>query len=284
MVSDNISHSTLFCRSKDYLRRLNEGSGNVDPQGNFSLQVLSTALERMYGLSLPAIGQSDLPKDTDITSYPGFICNRASHWFAIRKIGTHFWNLNSTLEQPEAISHFRLAAELEGLERDGYAVFVITGGELPASDRSTGSQKFWWQRSKLEGKKASATAATDWNTAGTGRRLDGKKGGDSGMLTEEEQLQMALQASILPDVPEEPAANATGVVTMQFKFPNGKRIKRRFLEEQPVLVVYAYCEQQNGGGKIELKFGFPPRDLSEHRDKSIIEAKLKGESIQVRNA
>lgn len=31
-------------RSKEYLQRLNEGSGNVDAQGNFSIEVLRSAL------------------------------------------------------------------------------------------------------------------------------------------------------------------------------------------------------------------------------------------------
>lgn len=277
--------------SKDYIRRLNEGSGNVDSQGNFSIQVLRAALEQTYDLSLPAIGQDDLDKTRDITSYQGFICNRAAHWFAIRHIGTQFWNLNSTLEQPEAISHFRLAAELEGLQRDGYSVFVVPK-ELPTADRSTGVENFWWRRSDLEGggarKKGNVNeeARTDWNSVGTGFRLDGRSGVAADQMhemSEEEMLQKALQASILPDVPEEPPADAAGVATIQFRFATGKRVRRRFLERQPVQIVYAFCEQEMGGGSVELKYGFPPCNLCTESAKTIGEAKLNGESIQARN-
>lgn len=38
----------------------------------------------------------------DLTQEQGFLCNRAEHWFAIRKVHEHFVNLNSTLDRPEA--------------------------------------------------------------------------------------------------------------------------------------------------------------------------------------
>jgi ataxin-3 len=280
--------------SKDYIRRVNEGSGNVDAQGNFSIQVLRAALEQRYDLQLPSIGQDDLDKTRDITSYQGFICNKAAHWFAIRRVGTQFWNLNSLLKKPEAISHFKLAEELEALKQGGYSVFVIPK-PLPDADRTTGIDKFWWRRVELEGgggrKRSNMDdneARHDWRSVGTGRRLDGRSGDaveadDMQGLTEEEMMQRAIQASILPDVPEEPAAGAAGAVTIQFRFANGKRQVRRFLEDQPVQVVYAFCEQEMGGGSVELRYGFPPRNLSTQSSKTIGEAKLKGESIQARN-
>eukprot|EP00547_Thalassionema_nitzschioides_P015169 CAMPEP_0194247118 /NCGR_PEP_ID=MMETSP0158-20130606/16063_1 /TAXON_ID=33649 /ORGANISM="Thalassionema nitzschioides, Strain L26-B" /LENGTH=322 /DNA_ID=CAMNT_0038983167 /DNA_START=9 /DNA_END=977 /DNA_ORIENTATION=+ len=276
-------------RSKDYLRRLGEGSGNVDEQGNFSIQVLGAALQQSYGLSLPSIGQDDLDKSRDITSYPGFICNRASHWFAIRKIGEQFWNLNSTLDKPQFISHFRLAAELESFKENGYSVFVVPVDELPKADRSTGTSQFWWHRKDLESGGKENAPKTDWNDVGMGRRLDGKKIAeaskheDHSSLTEEEMLQKALQASILPDIPDEPPVDATGVVTIQFRFSNGKKQRRRFLADQPVQVVYAFCEREMGGGNVELRYGFPPRDLAPNQGKSIAEANLSGENIQVRS-
>lgn len=276
--------------SKDYLRRVQEGSGNVDSAGNFSIQVLRAALERVYNLSLPSIGQDDLDKSRDITSYPGFICNRSDHWFAIRKIGPQFWNLNSLLEQPTPISHFRLAAELEALKAGGYSVFVITQS-LPDADRTTGASEYWWRRADLERGKASSgmVSSSDWNRVGTGRRLDGKSSTDPTTgpnydnMTEEEMLHHALQASILPDVPDEPHADAEGVVRIQFRLGDQGRQVRRFLKDQPVLAIYAYCEREMGGGAVELRFGFPPQDLSSYKQKTIGEAKLHGESIQARS-
>lgn len=110
--------------SKDYLKRMAEGSGNVDESGNFSIEVLRSALMNRYGLELPNIRQQSV-KSIEITTMDGFICNRSSHWFAIRKINGRYWNLNSTNERPELISHFNLAKEMEGLMDKGYSVFCV---------------------------------------------------------------------------------------------------------------------------------------------------------------
>ena len=72
-------------RSKDYLQRLQEGSGNVDESGNFSIEVLRSALLGRFGAQLPSIRQQGVA-GREITEIDGFICNRAAHWFAIRKI------------------------------------------------------------------------------------------------------------------------------------------------------------------------------------------------------
>ena len=111
--------------SKDYLKRIQEASGNVDESGNFSIEVLRSALLSRFELELPNILQKGILDGMEITNIEGFICNRSSHWFAIRKINGRYWNLNSTLERPELISHFRLAAEVEQFMKEGYAVFCV---------------------------------------------------------------------------------------------------------------------------------------------------------------
>ena len=116
--------------SKDYLKRLAEGSGNVDESGNFSIEVLRSALMTRHGLELPNIRQQGV-NTVEITNLEGFICNRSSHWFAIRKINGRYWNLNSTNDRPELISHFNLAKEMEGLQNAGYSVFCVVD-KLPA--------------------------------------------------------------------------------------------------------------------------------------------------------
>ena len=103
--------------SKDYLKRIAEGSGNVDEYGNFSIEVLRSALLSQFNLNLTNALHSEI-RTKEITMFDGFICNKASHWFAIRKINDRYWNLNSTLEKPVWISHFRLAAEVEALSDD----------------------------------------------------------------------------------------------------------------------------------------------------------------------
>jgi Ataxin-3 len=110
-------------------------SANVDAQGNFSIQVLKAALQSMYDLQLPHLATID--KSIDITCLQGFICHKSDHWFAIRCIGGRFWNLNSMVEIPTPISHFRLATELHqwSSSQDGYTIFAIQQGLPPAGGK-----------------------------------------------------------------------------------------------------------------------------------------------------
>jgi ataxin-3 len=308
--------SREICRSKDYRRRLAEGSGNVDAQGNFSIEVLRAALLNRYGLALPNLLQEGVADSMDVTEMEGFICNRSAHWFAIRKINGRYWNLNSTLERPQLISHFRLAAEIEGLQNEGYSVFCVPKG-LPEpctsmAQRSRGLPQYWWKESDLVKDVTNAkTMATDpWRNVGSGMRLDGNSTkketaapatngddhymADLGGLTEEELMQYALEASLQQDdpkpsangaskvgVPAEPSADASGAIKIQFRLPDGQRVVRRFLESDSVAIVYAYVEEgcQGNGRQLELRYGFPPKDLQERRNSTIAEAKLAGESI-----
>ena len=69
--------------SKEYLQRVAEGSSNVDDSGNYSIEVLRTALLRSCKLTLANVRQENI-RSRDITSFDGFICNRDSHWIAVR--------------------------------------------------------------------------------------------------------------------------------------------------------------------------------------------------------
>jgi ataxin-3 len=285
--------------SKDYLERVAEGSANVDPSGNFSIEVLRAALNGQYGLELPNIRQEGIAAQLgDITNAEGFICNKDSHWFAIRKIDDRYWNLNSMEERPALISHFRLAAEMQGLQDSGYSVFVIQNG-LPApcsskEQQTRGLPQYWWKEEDLvKGKNDAINGAT---FPGSGTRLDGKMGNSNGLgdLTEEEMLQMALAASLEQTATKrkvalspEPAAGTAGVIRIQFRLPNGSRCVRRFIQSDPVKMIYLYVEEaskDSQGRHAELRFGFPPKDLQQLSDKTIGEASLAGEAIQCRYA
>ena len=285
------------------MQRLAEGSGNVDHSGNFSIEVLRAALKRKYGLELPNIRQEGIGDSIEVTEIEGFICNREAHWFAIRKINGRYWNLDSMLPRPMIISHFRLAAEIHGYQNSGYSVFCVPTGLPPPcaskAQRDRGLPQYWWKEDDLViGKGESATtAATDpWRDVGSGIRLDGRPTtleNNVGELTEEEMMQMAIAASLekqfdqeasVPLTPE-PAADAKGAVRIQFRLPNGNRKLRRFLESDSVKMLYAFVEEEakeGQGRKLELRYGFPPTDLSTIRDKTIGEASLAGEAIQGR--
>jgi len=144
-MADNNEGGTT---SKDYLRRAAEENQFVDASGNFSIEVLRAALQNQYSISLPSILQENM-RNQEVTDFEGFICNKESHWFAIRKINDLFWNLNSTLERPEQISHFRLAAEIESFQASGYSVFCVDGAPLPPSSREQGLPQYWWREDDL---------------------------------------------------------------------------------------------------------------------------------------
>lgn len=288
--------------SKDYLKRVLEGSGNVDESGNFSIEVLRSALLSRYNLELPNIRQQDVSK-VEITTMDGFICNRSSHWFAIRKINDQYFNLNSTLDQPEIISHFRLAAEMEALQNSGYSVFCVVDSLPPPCTNEAmmdqGLPQYWWREEDLlKGKTNAMTRADDpWKDVGSGRRLDGGKkcvgaGQESkkpiSEMTDDEMLQMAMEAS-LEQAPQEtvsyPLTDEPAVgVKIQFRMPDGTRAVRRFLESDVVGSLYSYVSSKSDDRNVELRAGFPPKDISSKKDETIAEAKLAGEMIHGRYA
>ena len=291
--------------SKDFIRYVAEGSGNVDESGNFSIEVLRSALLSMFELNLTNILQENI-RQMEITNFEGFICNRASHWFAIRKINDRFWNLNSTKERPELISHFRLAAEIEALQHSGYSVFVVVEiGRLPKpavgleEADARGSAGRWWSETELLNGSARGVHVNHWRSenVGSGMRLDGKSTSvetaipvantvvNFDAMTEEEMLQMALVASVQQqedsvDISAEPSPDAEGVVKIQFRLPEGKKAERRFLKSDSTKVLKAYVQQCCGGQNVELRYGFPPKTVS--FEESIESANLSGEQIQCR--
>ena len=157
---------------------------------------------------------------------------------------------------------------------------------------------------------------------GAGRRLDGKStvpSSSSSMnmaiegLTEEEQLQLAMQLSSQPPEPvptstssqtelanltvsEEPLIGAPDTCRIQFRFM-GKTssqkspvLVRRFPNSALVQVLYLLCHEhyldgRNDGMDVELRAAasFPPRNLDSLRNQTLQEASLiQGETIQVR--
>ena len=155
----------------------------------------------------------------------------------------------------------------------------------------------------MSGKGGTITGANDpWRNTGSGMRLDGKSTTNSDPtagLSEEEMLQMAMMASMettqqsaaaaVPTVTltEEPAAGTDGAVRIQFRMPDGSRAVRRFLQSDPVGMVYAFVESEAKGGQgkaVELRAGYPPADLSPMREETIANAKLAGEAVTCRFA
>ena len=270
--------------------------------------MLRAALKNEYDLDLPNVLSERVSGLGDVTEMAGFICNKSAHWFAIRMINGRFWNLNSMEERPTTISHFKLATEIAGFQSSGYTVFCVRDGLPPPctteAQLKQGLPQYWWKEKDLvsgKGKNA-ATAATDvWRNVGSGMRLDGRSTAMNSNviegLTEEEMLQMALSASLEPTtattttleeqvtLTSEPEKGTHDIASIQFRFPNGSRSVRRFLKSDPVAMVYAYAESQSTDGRgrrLDLRAGFPPKDLQFMRKKTIQDANLSGEAIQCR--
>lgn len=236
-------------------------------------------------------------RQVEITTFEGFICNRSSHWFAIRKINGLFWNLNSTFEKPEQISHFRLAAEIESLRNGGFSVFCVIGSLPPPCKNENelmtkGNPKFWWNEDDLIKGTGSRGYSNSWQNVGNGMRLDGKQTSNPDIvdlegMTEEEMIAMAVAVSmeqnedVMTQVKPgpEPDLKHKDAIRIQFRFPNGNKVGRRFLKTERVQVLAAFVQEQCPGRRVEIKAGFPPKSLLPMYEETIENAKLIGEQI-----
>merc|ERR1712025_455060 len=106
---------------------------------------------------------------------------------------------------------------------------------------------------------------------------------------------MALTASLEPTMmssPQEtitlatePTKGTPNTTNIQFRLPNGSRSVRRFLKTEFVPVLYSYVANElNGsrGKRLELRAGFPPKDLKSMQNKTIGEANICGEAVHCR--
>lgn len=182
----------------DAIKFLAEESGNVDASGNFSVQVLQSALSNVNNISLEpwSVKQSEGdPSECE----EGFIVNRSSHWFTIRKIAGKWWDLNSTLERPVPVSSFYLTAYLGQLAAEGYSVFVARGDLSFASGTHGGASMgpaYYRESVLLQSDKRTGSGGTpNVFLEGRGRRL----GGDTippTELCEDDELALAIRLSM----------------------------------------------------------------------------------------
>lgn len=145
-------------------------SGNVDAQGNFSIQVITNALHNIgIDLTVWKMAQSGEP-----SLEVGFIVNRDHHWFSIRRINGKWWDLNSSRDAPHLISDFYLSAFLSQLVHEQYSVFVARGDFPQLCANPTTKGPFWHLESDLL-KSDSAHVVDKDKFSGKGNRLgDGR--------------------------------------------------------------------------------------------------------------
>merc|ERR550537_1151746 len=104
----------------------------------------------------------------DPASCDGFIVNHGDHWFAIRRIGSHWFDLNSTQAKPKYISSTYVDMLLTTLQQAGKSVFVVAGS-YPYCKLANNPEQL---RRAVEAHKDSADART-WGSAGGGQTTGG---------------------------------------------------------------------------------------------------------------
>jgi len=255
---------------------LSQESGNVDASGNFSIQVLSAALSRLTGLELE---DSRRPENKNAMQRPdsqkGFVLNRHSHWYCLRKLDNQWWSCNSMATAPEKITssgNFSgLATTLRDLTYDNWTVFMVKGDTWPPpAPRNTGAPASHWvdPANPPPDPNGSAYGYDGGGSGGGGpvRKEEPKfqaftgsgqtlGGGSSASGTsvaggggsEDEQLAMALSLSAglavkarlearLPAEPEKGAAAARVAIRM----PSGERATRSFSADDPLSALVDY--------------------------------------------
>ncbi|KRX37752.1 Ataxin-3 [Trichinella murrelli] len=106
-------------------------SQNMDDSGYFSLQVISEAL-KPFNLTLRVAPTNTSDVINFYRSHSAFICHRHQHFFTVRKIGEHWYNLNSMLDGPELISQTYSELYLAQLQKEGCTILAVEG-DLPVN-------------------------------------------------------------------------------------------------------------------------------------------------------
>jgi len=126
-------------------RRLLGGSavdsgGNVRADGFFNVQVIRAALQ-FRGFSMDLLkGEHAKEATANPAKQRGFICNKKEHWFALRRIGEEWFDLNSCLRTPKHFTDSQLASVVNEALTEGYSVFNVVG-KFPPCDLETNSKK-----------------------------------------------------------------------------------------------------------------------------------------------
>lgn len=145
-------------------------AGNVDNSGNFSVMVLTTALSRSFGIELVSWNGSEV-REHRIEDEKAFVVHntQAKHWFTIRKIGNHWWNLDSLLEEPVHISPFYLDVYMTQLRVDDNTIFLAKGNVPPAGEYNYSSSDnmniVWYKEEDLLKRSKNKSAAKYNNSA-----------------------------------------------------------------------------------------------------------------------
>ncbi|XP_054277446.1 uncharacterized protein LOC128996269 isoform X2 [Macrosteles quadrilineatus] len=119
--------------TKEFQSFISQPSQNMDDSGFFSVQVIGCALA-LWGLEMVPFSSNDpraIAARQNLNTVRAFICHSHAHWFTIRRVGSRWYNLNSTLDGPQPLSDLYLSLFLLEFEKEGNFVFMVFG-DLPA--------------------------------------------------------------------------------------------------------------------------------------------------------
>jgi ataxin-3 len=111
-------------------------SNNISDSGDFSVQVISKALDIM-GLQLHSLTKSEMaPSRQNPSRERAFLCNLDDHWLAVRRFCNDWFEIDSAKNTPIWFSPTHIGLYLEQLIQCGYAVFAVVGNwhDTPADD------------------------------------------------------------------------------------------------------------------------------------------------------
>mmetsp|Transcript_65679 Transcript_65679/g.122444 ORF Transcript_65679/g.122444 Transcript_65679/m.122444 type:complete len:323 (-) Transcript_65679:161-1129(-) len=102
-------------------------TGNARGDGFFNIQVIRALLEKAQYSIEPVKAEGGKPMIKDVSKETGFICNKREHWFAIRRLGAEWFDLNSCLKTPQHYTNADVQHHINEAMREGYMVFVVRG-------------------------------------------------------------------------------------------------------------------------------------------------------------
>ena len=221
--------------SADFLRYMAEDSGNAAVDGNFSIQVLTKALDVWNVNCVPVTGTTHSEALVNPTNELAFLCNLDQHWFTVRKTSTAsptvhaeaavcgdggWWNFNSMLPAPQPIGTTYLSAFLAQLREERYSIFAVRGNlpdefgrfgeggehgrwvtvdEAAAANRESDRVKAAGRARNIASNMLAKLGAGGWGTIAVPAAVaerGGVAGGGTANADEDAELQAAIAASL----------------------------------------------------------------------------------------
>lgn len=114
--------------------------GNVRADGFFNVQVIRAALQ-VRGFEMERLsGENAKAAAAEPAKQQGFVFNKKEHWFALRRIGQEWFDLNSCLRTPRHFTDRELASTVNEALSEGYTVFTVAGN-YPSCELEQNSKK-----------------------------------------------------------------------------------------------------------------------------------------------